>query len=265
MSMAVAASHIGLATKEVNLLKSLLGMLKGTHRLPIEVEFVDFNQYVQQRKIPDILFINRDHPKAMDLWNDIVTNFPTTTAIFVSCYQYDHLDMVDQYVLKSPISLAHVIQILSEICNLNLRSKPVIVPRLNVLVVDDSFPVRKYMEHILPRLVKEDLNIEYAMDGQEAMAMASHNVYDLIFLDVVMPGFDGYKVCKFIKKTQNPYIVMLTGRKSPFDKVRGTMSGCDTYMVKPPKEKVLQKIVESCLLENTISNTHVGDELSYRY
>jgi two-component system cell cycle response regulator len=120
---------------------------------------------------------------------------------------------------------------------------------LNVLVVDDSFPVRKYMEHTLPKLVSGGLKIEFASSGEEALEKISNGIFGLVFLDVVMPGMDGYKVCKKIKSSHNCHVVMLTSKKSPFDRVRGTMSGCNAYITKPPEDSKLRKVLEKCLAE----------------
>lgn len=270
--MSVIASYIGLPTKDINLLKSLFKMLEGSSRAPIDIKFVDFNQYVSSEKMPDILFVNLDVPRALELWKDIRTNFPMTVAVFVTSYTVQ--DANNQHILKRPISLRQIISTLHIIANLNKEKNYFEVQgtdeastghKFNVLVVDDSFPVRKYMEHTLPRLVMEEMHIEYATDGHEAIAMTAVKHYNLIFLDVVMPGIDGYKVCKFVKKKHKSYIVLLTSKKSPFDKVRGTMSGCDAYVVKPPKEEKLKKIVTNCLIKNNSSYIHSNDGLTYKF
>jgi len=270
--MAVIASYIGLPKKDTNLLKSLFEMLKGSSRTPIDITFVDFNDYVMNEQMPDILFVNKDLPKAMELWAKIETNFPLIVGVFVtndgsSGAQSGH------YQLTRPISLRQVLSTLQVITNLNTANNGSMdfeheictSHKLNVLVVDDSFPVRKYMDYTLPRLTSEKIKLEYAADGHEAIAMTAVNHYGLIFLDVVMPGLDGYKVCKFIKKRHRSYIVMLTSKKSPFDKVRGTMSGCDAYVVKPPKEQRLEKILRTCLAKTSSSYLHTKDGLTYKY
>ena len=67
------------------------------------------------------------------------------------------------------------------------------------------------------------------------------------YLDVVMEGVDGYKVCKQIKSQHDVHIAMLTSKKSPFDKVRGTMSGCDAYVTKPPTDQRLKEEIEKSI------------------
>ncbi len=114
--------------------------------------------------------------------------------------------------------------------------------RFTAMVVDDSQPVRKQLEIELKML---GAKVELAESGEQALELSKNSSYDIIFLDVMMPGIDGYKVCKRLKKdvrSKNTPIVMLTGRSSPFDKVKGTLSGCDTYLTKPLQHEEFQSI-----------------------
>jgi twitching motility two-component system response regulator PilG len=67
----------------------------------------------------------------------------------------------------------------------------------------------------------------------------------------MMEGLDGYKTCKTIKSNGDSYIVMLTSKKSPFDKVRGTMSGCDAYVTKPPSDERLAEEIQKFMSRRT--------------
>jgi len=114
--------------------------------------------------------------------------------------------------------------------------------QFSALVVDDSQPVRKQMEMELKML---GAKVYLAENGEEALQLSKLHDFDIIFLDVIMPGIDGYKVCKILKKdvkSKKVPIVMLTGKSSPFDKVKGTLSGCDTYLTKPLEHKEFQNI-----------------------
>jgi twitching motility two-component system response regulator PilG len=115
------------------------------------------------------------------------------------------------------------------------------------MVVDDSQPVRKQLEIELKML---GAKVELAENGERALELSKDKSYDIIFLDVMMPGIDGYKVCKRLKKdvrSKNTPIVMLTGKSSPFDKVKGTLSGCDTYLTKPLQHEEFQTITRKYL------------------
>lgn len=113
-----------------------------------------------------------------------------------------------------------------------------------VLVVDDSLAVRNFMDATLRPL---NVRVSFAENGEQALALVQRHAYLCIFLDVVMPGIDGYQVCRTIKNTkrgsQQPGVVMLTSRNSPFDKIRGKMAGCDAYLTKPVDEDELLRLL----------------------
>jgi CheY-like chemotaxis protein len=113
-----------------------------------------------------------------------------------------------------------------------------------VLVVDDSLPVQKDLEHKLSTL-EQITSIAFAQDGATALAMAQQHHYDLIFLDVIMPDIDGYEVCTQLRR--NPQykktpIIMVSGKTSPLDEVKGVMAGCTTYLTKPVQEEAFKKL-----------------------
>ena len=113
-----------------------------------------------------------------------------------------------------------------------------------VLVVDDSPLMRTFMQN---KLSPYGINPEFAASGEEALFKITKQHYDLIFLDVMLPGMDGYDVCKAIKKNKDNTlmkVVMLTSKDKTFDKIRGTMAGCDGYLTKPVDEMKLRAIIE---------------------
>lgn len=104
---------------------------------------------------------------------------------------------------------------------------------LRALIVDDSLTVREQLRSALDRA---GILSDPADDAASAIAQLAINRYDLVFMDVVMPGTDGYEVCRKIKKdtyTRGIPVLMLTSRSSPFDRARGALAGCDSYLVKP--------------------------------
>ena len=113
----------------------------------------------------------------------------------------------------------------------------------SVLVVDDSLPVRKALDMKL-RLM--DYEVHHAANGDEALRMLRGMHPEFIFLDVVMPGIDGYEVCKQIKRnkvTKHIPVIMLTSRSSPFDKVKGKLAGCNNYLTKPVEHDEFEQVV----------------------
>jgi twitching motility two-component system response regulator PilG len=114
---------------------------------------------------------------------------------------------------------------------------------IHVLVVDDSMAVRKQMEI---QLREHNVRLDLAETGSQAFTSLDQNTYDLIFLDVVLPDTDGYKICKQIKKKRairKTPVVMLTSKSSPFDKFRGKIAGCNTYLTKPIDPSILQETI----------------------
>jgi two-component system, cell cycle response regulator len=109
----------------------------------------------------------------------------------------------------------------------------------SVLVVDDSATVRAFMR---AKLAPFHFDVDYAETGEKAIDMAQAKHYTCIFLDILMPGMDGYQVCKRIKSstaTKQSAVVMLSSKSSAFDKFRGSWAGCDAYLGKPVAEDEL--------------------------
>lgn len=118
------------------------------------------------------------------------------------------------------------------------------VRKYRALVVDDSIAIQKSLELKLVTL-EQIGEIDFAESGEAALAMAAENQYHLIFLDVMMPGMDGYQACTELRK--NPLykktpIIMVSGKTSPLDEVKGIMAGCTTYLTKPVEETAFQKL-----------------------
>lgn len=117
-----------------------------------------------------------------------------------------------------------------------------------VLVVDDNATVRMFMQ---AKLAPFKFEIDFAENGEEAVGLTGSREYACVFLDVVMPGIDGYQVCKLIKANRQAIkktaVVMLTSRSSPFDKLRGSLAGCDEYLTKPLDEDRLLEVIAKFL------------------
>jgi len=112
-------------------------------------------------------------------------------------------------------------------------------PTETVLVVDDSATVRAFMK---AKLAPFRFDVDFAENGETAIDMAQAKAYTCVFLDIMMPGIDGYQVCKRIKgnpSTKDTAVVMLSSKSSAFDKFRGNWAGCDAYLGKPVGEDEL--------------------------
>ncbi|OWO91670.1 PleD family two-component system response regulator [Rhizobium esperanzae] len=128
-----------------------------------------------------------------------------------------------------------------------------------ILVVDDIPANVKLLE---ARLLAEYFDVMTAADGHEALAICERNQVDLILLDIMMPGIDGFEVCERLKasqKTAHIPVVMVTALDQPADRVRGLKAGADDFLTKPVNDLQLISRVKSLLRLKTLS-----DELRIR-
>lgn len=106
-----------------------------------------------------------------------------------------------------------------------------------ILIVDDEFNI---CELIKLYLLKENFNVVTVNDGLKALETFQKEAPSLVILDIMLPGMDGWEICREIRKISNIPIIMLTAKGENFDKVLGLELGADDYVVKPfdPKELV---------------------------
>jgi two-component system cell cycle response regulator len=118
------------------------------------------------------------------------------------------------------------------------------------LIVDDSPTARIKIElELRPMNIMADC----AQTGEEGLQMLAKKEYDIIFLDIVLPGVDGYEICKVIRRnpdTKRIPVIMLTSKSSPFDRIRGSLAGCSSYLSKPVEHIKFHTVVEKILAES---------------
>jgi two-component system OmpR family response regulator len=133
---------------------------------------------------------------------------------------------------------------------------------MRILVVED--------EHRIAQAVKEGLEqesyaVDVAYDGEEGYSSARYDEYDLIILDVMMPGMDGYAVCRRLRdeKVHTP-ILMLTAKDQDKDVVHGLDTGADDYLAKPFSFEILLARIRALLRRphDTASTALEVDDLS---
>ncbi len=113
----------------------------------------------------------------------------------------------------------------------------------HVLVVDDSPSVRKQLEIELDMF---DVTVDFADSAESAFTLLNTNVYDLALLDVVLPDKNGFQICKFIKlNNKETFAIMLTGKATQADKIKGSLAGCDDYLIKPVGRITFQNAVKN--------------------
>lgn len=114
-----------------------------------------------------------------------------------------------------------------------------------VLIVDDSPSVRTQMNLYLGQ---RRFECHLAENSEQAIRAVRQTRFDMIFLDIMMPGADGYQACKAIKSiesTKQVPVILLTSKNSPIDKIHGIMSGCDKYLTKPVRSSELDSLLRS--------------------
>lgn len=99
-----------------------------------------------------------------------------------------------------------------------------------VLVVDDEKLIVKGLRFSLEQ---DDMEVDCAYDGEEALEYARGQEYDIVLLDVMLPKLDGFEVCRQIREFSNMPIIMLTAKGDDMDKILGLEYGADDYITKP--------------------------------
>lgn len=229
----------------------------------------------------DIAIIDADHPDGRQHLNRLRGDSPDLVEVYVS---ESGTSGSSNYKIAKKSLVLHCFRLLESIADIKMRGSlgqaevkpapaaaapaavaaeaPAARPAaltLRGLVVDDSVTVRTQLEVTLRRC---GLEVESAENGEIALARLQSGVFDLVFLDVVMPGMNGYELCRQIRGIANGRhvpVVMLTSRSSPFDRARGALAGCDTYLTKPVTVKDFYNAVHKSLTKR-----YSPDELAAR-
>ncbi|MFC1684061.1 response regulator [Pseudomonadota bacterium] len=223
-------------------------------------------------RAPDILIVNTDDPAATTQLQTVYSD-PQGNARIPTVYAAAARPDNAKYYIRRPWFAARILKTLDEVtvgemdfipeftiddeapANISSavsRAQEAAIPApapsaLTALVVDDSLPVRKQVEM---ELRQNGINADLVESGEQALDAIKDKKYDAIFLDVMMPGINGYQTCKAIKAdpvNRHTPVIMLTGKSSSFDKVKGKFAGCDSYITKPVGRTDFQKIVQQYL------------------
>lgn len=165
--------------------------------------------------------------------------------LVISAYQYaPELVIADDQDINSKTHVA-----LQSAAEANSQTN---IQGYRALVVDDSDSVRQLMKIEL-RLC--GISADFAASGEEAIALFRRQSYDLVFLDIMLPGIDGYQVCKRCKTVdKSTKVVFLTGRGSSIDKLRGVLAGCSGYLTKPVAQDKLHAIIRKHLQAKPVAS-----------
>jgi two-component system response regulator VicR len=126
-----------------------------------------------------------------------------------------------------------------------------------VLVVDDEKPIVDILRY---NLEKDGFQVLEASDGKQGLAIALKASPDLILLDIMLPGMDGFDVCKKIREKSNVPIIMITAREEEVDKVLGLELGADDYITKPFSVRELLARVKANMRRFAGSDAKDGEE-----
>lgn len=233
--------HIGLEMREVLVIKSMFQIA------PELSESFIFGEPTEDDPA-DLMFVNADDPAALARWEAVKKDQPACVGIMVS--SADNSGSSEK-VIRKPLMYRKFVELLQLITSTETHSsvKGGGAKTLNVLVVDDSFPARQYMRFKLEEIARNvaNLEIDFAESGEKALEMIGQKNYDIAFLDVVMPGMDGYTICRKMKQQSNARIAMLTGQSTKVDRARGSLAGCDDYLMKPPIDDELRSVLSKAV------------------
>lgn len=126
----------------------------------------------------------------------------------------------------------------------------------HILIIEDEESLADFLEL---ELKYEGYKVDIQFDGRKGLEAALETNYDLILLDLMLPGLTGLEVCRRLRATKNTPIIMLTARDSIMDRVTGLDSGADDYLPKPfAIEELLARMRVIFRREEHIENKHVS-------
>jgi len=125
-----------------------------------------------------------------------------------------------------------------------------------ILVVDDEDSILQFVSY---NLKKEGHEVTTAKDGDSALALAAKEPFDLVILDIMLPGTDGYEVCRKLRAHGDVPVLFLSARDTELDKVVGLEIGGDDYLAKPFGIRELQARVKALLRRSAGTTGHGVD------
>lgn len=255
---------LGLQKQEERFVKIMLGLTSHAQTSRSQGRYA----WSEDLKKAEVVIVNSDDDAAMQSWHALAAHKPSPVLLLVTATDQSPFS---KYHLTRPFGPAKVLMLLDKIVKERsegggesetfsgkakvVQREPLAMKggapiRHRALVVDDSPTVRK---QLVLELGSFNIQVDTAETGEQGLEMLQKTRYDIIFLDVVMPGADGYQVCKTIRRNQDTKstpIVMLTSKSSPFDKVRGSLAGCSSYLTKPVDYENFYQVLEEFLEQN---------------
>ena len=125
-----------------------------------------------------------------------------------------------------------------------------------ILIIEDDVAIAELQKDYLEL---SDFEVDIEVDGLKGLEKALANNYDLYILDLMLPGLDGFDLCKQIREEKNVPILLVTAKKEELDKIRGLGLGADDYITKPfsPSELVARVKAHLARYERLISSPNI--------
>lgn len=102
-----------------------------------------------------------------------------------------------------------------------------------ILLIEDDKQIREIISDMIPALSKDTMEILEAENGEIGLSLFYENDIDLVLLDIMLPGMDGFEICRELRRESIVPIIFLTAKGREEDKLYGYSCGCDDYVVKP--------------------------------
>ncbi|MBL4711496.1 MAG: response regulator [Gammaproteobacteria bacterium] len=228
---------------------------------------------IEQENDIIIFFISRKEigTEKTKLINELTFSKPS--LLIASTGSHTKLRNLQQHVFDAAVftsekteqikkKLIHIINkevIEAETNNTNHKTSEADWSNINVLVVDDNEVNLRLAEIILH---KHKTRITTAASGKQAIKYAMMNAYDIIFMDLHMPGIDGYETTNKIRECspgKQPVIIALTANALPQEKEKAMTSGMNGILIKPVSDAILQKVINQWILKEPIRSTIVNN------
>ncbi|MGH8507905.1 MAG: response regulator [Gammaproteobacteria bacterium] len=222
---------------------------------------------------PDIVIIDSDTPQALQSWTGCLKAKAQGKTISGIVLARERPADNPKYLIQRPASATRLLAMLEKVaieehgapCDAasvsSVSAEDTItyaaagkrgaqgLPGVKALIVDASFPVRTQLKNAIKSIAS---HIDLAQTGDEAIEFINNKRYDIIFLDVMLPGIDGYEICRMVKrdpKKQTTPVVMLVADASPAETIRGklALSSCDAFVAKPMQPAVIDDVVKKLL------------------
>ena len=129
---------------------------------------------------------------------------------------------------------------------------------MRILIVEDN---AKLAGHLHRGLVESGYVVDIAADGIDGRHLALEGDYDIVLLDVMLPGVDGFSLLEALRRSKDTPVIMLTAADSVDDRVRGLRAGADDYLVKPFVFSELLARIQAVLRRGGVSVQHVPDRM----